>query len=80
MKYQYVIRTYDKDGRNIYAEGAYTLDDADKRFKDVCKTVDEVTNIYKRDNKHHYVRVVMLSFDDNTFSFNKIVSEKIYEC
>jgi hypothetical protein len=22
----------------------------------------------------------MLSFDDNTFSFNKIVSEKIYEC
>ena len=75
MKYEYVIRTYSKDGRNIYAEGEYTLEDAINKFNDVCKTANEVVEIFGNVNKHNYCRVVMVRLSDGV-----TISEKVYEC
>jgi hypothetical protein len=75
MKYKYVIRTYNKSGHNMYAEGAYTRSEADQKFEDMCKTVSDTVDIYRRHGKPHYTKVVLI-----TFGTECVISEKIYEC
>lgn len=75
MKYEYVVRTYNKSGHNIYAEGAYTRSEADQKFEDMCKTVRDTIDIYRRRGKSHYTKVVLI-----TFGTEDVISEKIYEC
>lgn len=75
MKYEYVIRTYSKDGRNIYAEGAYAIEQGFKKFDDVCKVANDVTDIFRKNGNHNYCKVAMIRLSDG-----EIISEKIYEC
>jgi hypothetical protein len=71
----YVVRTYNRVGNNIYAERAYTKEEADRKFYDICKSIENTIEVFKKIQKTHYVKVVIYDVQND-----KNITETVYEC
>jgi hypothetical protein len=75
MKYEYIIRTYRRDGSINAEECVNTLEHANELFDLTCKVVHFLVRVFRDNDRRNYLKVVLIRLSDD-----EIISEKIYEC